>query len=59
MIITLDAIPGLELPGEVVRINSVGKDKRGDINYTAVIKPLQEDPRLRWNMTAALTFESK
>jgi len=59
VMITLDAIPGLELPGEVVRINQVGKDKRGDINYTAIIKPLQEDPRMRWNMTAALTFESK
>jgi len=59
VMIALDAIPGLELPGEVVRINSVGKDKRGDINYTAIIKPLKEDPRMRWNMTAALTFEGK
>ncbi len=59
VMISLDAIPDLELPGEVVRINSVGKDKRGDINYTAIIKPLKADPRLRWNMTAALTFEGK
>ena len=55
--ITFDAVPGLELPGQVVRINPVGKDQRGDINYTVVVKPLEDDPRLRWNMTAAVTFE--
>ena len=52
-----DAVPGLELPGEVLRINPVGKDQRGDINYTALIRPLQTDARLRWNMTAAITFD--
>jgi HlyD family secretion protein len=57
--IAVDAIPGLELPGEVASINPVGKDKRGDISYTALIKPLEADPRLRWNMTVAVTFDSK
>jgi multidrug resistance efflux pump len=55
--ITLDAVPGLELPAEVVRINPVGKNQRGEINYTVVVRPLQDDARLRWNMTAAVTFE--
>lgn len=55
--IGLDAVSGLELRGEVVRVSPVGKDRRGDINYTAFIRPLQADARLRWNMTAAIMFE--
>jgi multidrug resistance efflux pump len=57
--ISLDAAPGLELAGEVVRINPVGRDQRGDVSYTAELRPLQTDPRLRWNMTAAVAFNAK
>jgi multidrug resistance efflux pump len=57
VLIGLDAVSGLEMRGEVVRVSPVGKDRRGDINYTAFIRPLQADARLRWNMTAAITFE--
>jgi multidrug resistance efflux pump len=57
VMIGLDAVPGLELPGEVVRISPVGKDQRGDITYTVFLRPLQTDARLRWNMTAAITFD--
>jgi len=57
--IGFDAAPGLELAGEVMRINPVGRDQRGDISYTAVLRPLQTDPRLRWNMTAAVAFNAK
>lgn len=51
-----DAIPDLELQGTVVRIRPLGQDNRGDIVYTAVIEPDSMDPRLRWNMTAVVTF---
>lgn len=57
--IGLDAAPGLELRGEVVRVSPVGKDRRGDINYTAVLRPLETDPRLRWNMTAVVAFNAE
>ncbi len=55
--ITVDAIPELELPGQVVRIKPIGEDKRGDITYTVIIQPDQADERLRWNMTTAVFIE--
>jgi HlyD family secretion protein len=54
--LTFDAIPGLVLQGMVVRIQSLGVDKVGDVTYTVVIHPEQADPRLRWNMTAVVTI---
>jgi HlyD family secretion protein len=55
--ITLDAIPDLELPGRVMRIKAIGENKLGDITYTVVIQPEQQDERLRWNMTSAVSIE--
>ena len=55
--LTFDAIPGLRLTGKVVRIKPLGENKQGDITYTVVIQPDQQDPRLRWNMTAAISIE--
>jgi len=40
----------------VVRIKSIGEEKRGDVTYTVVIEPDEQDPRLRWNMTALVTI---
>ena len=54
---TFDAIPGLELPGKVSKIRSFGESKQGDIVYTVIVTPTQQDPRLRWNMTAKVTME--
>ncbi len=58
VIITVDAFPGLELTGRVTRIKAIGEDKQGDITYTVIIKPDQQDNRLRWNMTAAVSIGS-
>jgi multidrug efflux pump subunit AcrA (membrane-fusion protein) len=57
--ITFDAIPDLELPGTVVRIKPIGENKLGDMTYTVVIAPDENDPRLRWNMTASVAIEPK
>lgn len=54
--ITFDALPGLRLPGQVVRIRPIGADQRGDIVYTAVIALLESDDRLLWNMTAVVNL---
>ncbi len=54
-----DAIPNLELPGKVTQIKSYGENRQGDIVYMVVVKPDQQDPRLRWNMTAKVTIEPK
>jgi multidrug resistance efflux pump len=55
-VITVDAIPGLELLGEVARIRSIGESKLGDITYTVIITPDEHDDRLRWGMTAMVVI---
>jgi HlyD family secretion protein len=56
-VVTFDAIPGLELTGQIVQIEAIGQNKMGDITYTAVVKLGQHDERLRWNMTATVVVE--
>jgi HlyD family secretion protein len=55
--VTFDALPGLTLAGQVIRIRPLGENKQGDMTYTVVIQPSQLDDRLRWNMTAAAAIE--
>lgn len=55
--ITFDALPGVELPGTVTQIKPIGENKQGDITYTVVVTPDQQDARLRWNMTAAVAIQ--
>ncbi len=54
--ITFDAIPDLELPGEVTRIRPMGEDNRGETVYKVVVTPTLYDERLLWNMTAVVEF---
>jgi len=51
-----DAIPGLEMDGKVNRVDGLGVNKQGDIQYTVVIDLSGNDPRLLWNMTARVNF---
>jgi HlyD family secretion protein len=46
----------LELTGKVASIKGFGENRQGDIVYTVVVKLDTQDPRLRWNMTAKVTF---
>jgi len=56
VVLTFDALPGLEIPGRVVRIKPIGIESLGDMTYTVVLQPEGTDPRLRWNMTVVVTF---
>jgi len=55
--LNFDAIPDLELSGVVQRIRPIGQDNRGDIVYTVVIDPAQQDARFLWNMTTIVTLD--
>ena len=55
--IKFDALPDLALKGQVASISPVSQIKSGDVVYPVKIKLLEVDPRLRWGMTAAVTFE--
>ncbi len=57
--VTLDAIPDLELAGQVTRIEPYGTDRQGDIVYKVAVTPDKIDDRLKWNMTAKVTIEPK
>lgn len=56
-LISVDALPGLELAGRVLRIRPIGESRQGDITYTVLVKPDRFDERLRWNMTAKVTIQ--
>lgn len=55
--LTFDAIPDLAMNGTVKRVRPIGEDNRGDIVYTVVVDPAQQDPRFLWNMTTVVTME--
>ncbi len=52
----VDALPDEEFTGIVTRIRPFGENKQGDITYTVVVTPDEQDTRLKWNMTAAVTI---
>ncbi|HUI88227.1 MAG TPA: HlyD family efflux transporter periplasmic adaptor subunit [Anaerolineales bacterium] len=55
--LTLDAIPALKLHGKVQSISANYTEKEGDIDYVVKIALTDQDPRLRWGMTAQVTFQ--
>jgi len=57
--LTFDAIPDLAMSGTVRYVRPIGGDRRGDVVYTVVVDPAQQDKRLLWNMTAVVAFEVK
>jgi HlyD family secretion protein len=57
VIITFDAILGLELSGRVSHIEAMGENRQGEVTYTVVIEPDRQDERLRWFMTALVAIQ--
>lgn len=55
--LAFDAIPDLKMSGTVKRVRPIGEDNRGDIVYTVVIDPAQQDERFLWNMTTVVTLQ--
>jgi hypothetical protein len=45
------------MTGTVKRVRPIGEDNRGDIVYTVVIDPAQQDERFLWNMTTVVTLQ--
>jgi HlyD family secretion protein len=56
--VSFDALPEFTITGTVANINEFGVAKQGAITYTAEIHIDSQDPRLRWNMSAAIRKES-
>ena len=54
-IVQFDALPDVEVRGEVIRISPKSAEGAG-VNYTAVIELREIPPALRWGMTAFVDF---
>jgi multidrug efflux pump subunit AcrA (membrane-fusion protein) len=56
-LITLDAVPDVELTGTVDAVGLTYSEKQGDIVYEVTIILNDTNPNLRWGMTAEVKFE--
>lgn len=55
--VKLDAIPDAELNGQVLSIGQGYTENQGDIVYKVIILLMDQDPAMRWGMTAVVTFK--
>ena len=55
--VKLDAIPGVELKGNVYSISQTYSESQGDVVYEVTILLTTSDPAMRWGMTAEVIFE--
>lgn len=55
--ITLDALPEVELKGQILHIGQTYSENQGDIVYEVTVLLTDTDPAMRWGMTAAAMFE--
>ena len=57
VLVTLDALPEVELKGEILSIGQNYAENQGDIVYEVTILLTDTHPDMRWGMTAAVKFE--
>ena len=55
--LTLDAIPGVTLKGYVQSIGQNYSEKQGDVVYQVTVLLTDNQPAMRWGMTAQVKFE--
>ena len=58
VVVTVDALPGVELRGHVARIGLRSEDYRGDVVYPVIVELDEDAPGLRWGMTAVVEIET-
>ncbi len=59
VVVTLDALPGVELKGTITSIGQTYSENQGDIVYKVTVMLDDTDPAMRWGMTAEVKFEQK
>ena len=57
VVVTLDAIPDVDLSGEVLLIGQSYSENQGDVVYKVTVLLTDKDPAMRWGMTAAVKFQ--
>lgn len=56
VVVTLDAMPDVELAGEILSIGQSYAENQGDIVYEVTILLTDAHPAMRWGMTAEVRF---
>ena len=56
VLVTFDALPGVEIPGEIVRIASKASPGAG-VNYKAIVELAEIPEALKWGMTAFVDIQ--
>lgn len=59
VMITADALPGMEFTGIVDSISQYYTDDNGDVLYTVKIRLENSEPQLRWGMTMQVEFQKQ
>lgn len=57
VLVTLDALPGVELKGTIDAISQTFAENQGDVVYEVTVLLTDTDPAMRWGMTAEVKFE--
>ncbi|HMB21448.1 MAG: efflux RND transporter periplasmic adaptor subunit [Chloroflexota bacterium] len=57
VVITLDALPDVELKGTISSIGQTFAENQGDVVYEVTVMLTDTDPAMRWGMTAEVKFE--
>jgi multidrug resistance efflux pump len=57
--VTLDALPDVELKGQILSIGQNYSENQGDVVYEVTILLTDTHPAMRWGMTAAVKFGSE
>jgi len=57
-VVKVDALPGVQLSGHVVRICLQSVDYRGDVTYPVTVELDEAAPELCWGMTAMVEIEA-
>ncbi len=59
MIVTLDAIPDMDLAGTIDSIRQTFSENQGDVVYEVTIMLADRQPAMRWGMTAKVRFNKQ
>jgi HlyD family secretion protein len=57
-LVTVGALPDVQLTGRVVRIEDQSVSSQGDVTYPVTVELDQDVPDLRWGMTATVEIEA-
>ena len=59
VLVTLDAIPDVELKGSILSIAQSYSENQGDVVYEVTVALTDKNPAMRWGMTASVVFENE